>query len=293
MGLREGSRRFFFDGQPRLGFRVAAGAAVALGPPVGPPETAPSVLHGFRDWCCERGLRAVVCGLPADLTGAARAAGYNLTPAGAEAIVDPRHFQPQGRRWREVRAARNRARARGLRFRWMTLEECAARRREIDAVSQVWLRTKRPLELRFAFGGAGALLDPATRAAAAEDAHGRIAGFVTWVPARGGWMLELLRYRPGVMAGLADFLAAASLLAFRDEGWPYASLSGAPLASLDGAPSWTLAALRRAARPLYDADGLRRFKQKFNPTWTPLYLAHTGRFGLPRAALAILRASLS
>ena len=66
-----------------------------------------------------------------------------------------------------------------------------------------------------------------------------------------------------------------------------------PLANLDGAPSWTLAALRRAARPLYDADGLRRFKQKFNPTWTPLYLAHTGRFGLPRAALAILRASLS
>ena len=37
MGLREGSRRFFFDGQPRLGFRVAAGAAVALGPPAGPP----------------------------------------------------------------------------------------------------------------------------------------------------------------------------------------------------------------------------------------------------------------
>ena len=293
IGLREGSRRFFFDGEPRLGFRVTAGAAVALGPPVGPPETAPCVLHGFRDWCRQRRLRAVVCGLPADLTGAARDAGYNLTLAGAEAVLDPRRFHPRGRRWREVRAARNRARARGLRFRWITPEECAGRRREIDTVSQVWLHTKRPIELRFAFGGAGALLDPAARSAIAEDSHGRIAGFVTWVPARGGWMLELLRYRPGVMAGLADFLVADSLLAFRSEGCPYASLSGAPLADLDGASPWTLAALRRAARPLYDADGLRRFKQKFNPTWTPLYLAHTGRFGLPRAALAILRASLT
>ena len=293
MGLREGPRRFFFDGGPRLGFRIAAGAAVALGPPAGPPETAPAVLAGFHGWCRERGLRAVVCGLPADLTGAARDAGFSLTPAGAEAILDPRRVEPRGRRWREVRAALNRAPARGLRFRWLSPEERADRRHEIDAVSQAWLRAKRPLELRFAFGGAGALLDPTARAAIAEDPHGRIAGFVTWVPARGGWMLELLRYRPGVMAGLADFLAAASLLTFRDEGCPYASLSGAPLASLDGAPSWTLAALRRAARPLYDADGLRRFKQKFNPTWTPLYLAHTGRFGLPRAAFAILRASLA
>ena len=41
MGLREGPGRFFFDGEPRLGFRIAAGAAVALGPPAGPPETAP------------------------------------------------------------------------------------------------------------------------------------------------------------------------------------------------------------------------------------------------------------
>ena len=295
MGLREGSRHFSFDGEPRLGFRIAAGAAVALGPPTGPADAAPSVLHGFRDWCRERGLRAVVCGLPADLTGAARDAGFTLTPAGAEAILDPRRFDPRGRRWREVRAARNRARARGLRFRWLTPEERTGRRHEIDAVSQAWLRAKRPLELGFAFGGTGALLDPAARAACAEDARGRIAGFITWVPARGGWMLELLRYRPGFMAGLADHLVAASLLAFRDEGCPYASLSGTPLAKIDGAPAWThaaLAALRRAARPLYDADGLRRFKQKFNPTWTPLYLAHTGRLGLPRAALAILRASL-
>ena len=161
---------------------------------------------------------------------------------------------------------------------------------------QAWLRGKRPPELRFAFGGAGALLDPDARAAAAEDAEGRMAGFITWVPAGDGWMLELLRYRPGVMAGLADYLTASSLLAFRDEDCPYASLSGAPLTNLTACAPWTnaaLAALRHAARPLYNADGLRRFKQKFNPAWTPLYLAHTGRFGLPRAALAILRASLT
>ena len=170
----------------------------------------------------------MVCGLPAELAAAARTAGFGLTPAGGEAIIDPRRVEPRGRQWREVRAALNRARARGLRFRWMTPEERAIRRHETDAVSAAWLRGKRPPELRFAFGGAGALLDPAARAAAAEDAHGRIAGFVTWVPAHDGWMLELLRYRPGVMAGLADYLTASSLLTFRDEGCPYASLSGAP-----------------------------------------------------------------
>ena len=296
MGLREGPGRFFFDGEPRLGFRIAAGAAVALGPPTGPPDTAPSVLGGFRDWCRRRGLRAVVCGLPAELADAARDAGFGLTPAGGEAIIDPRRVEPRGRQWREVRAALNRARARGLRFRWMTPEERAIRRHETGAVSEAWLRGKRPPELRFAFGGAGALLDPDARAAAAEDAEGRMAGFITWVPAGDGWMLELLRYRPGVMAGLADYLTASSLLAFRDEDCPYASLSGAPLTNLTACAPWTnaaLAALRHAARPLYNADGLRRFKQKFNPAWTPLYLAHTGRFGLPRAALAILRASLT
>ena len=296
MGLREGADLFAADGREAcLSFRVNARIAVALGPPVGPATASAGVFRDFRRWCSRRGLRAALCGLPGEHAASARAAGFDITPAGDEAIVDPRRVDLRGKSWREVRAALNRARSRNLSFRWLSLEERIARQSEVDSVSEAWLQGKALPELRFALGSGASILDPRARVGVAEDAAGRLMGFATWVPASGGWMLELLRYRPGAMAGLADYLVASSLLQFRDEGCAYASLSGTPLANVTGETPWAKAALsllRWSSRPAYNFEGLRLFKQKFNPTWEPLYVAHTGHFGLARASVAILRACL-
>ena len=62
----------------------------------------------------------------------------------------------------------------------------------------------------------------------------------------------------------------------------------APLAGLDGrrlAPALTRlgAFVYDVGEPLYGFEGLRRYKEKFAPTWEPLFLAAPGRLMLPVA----------
>ena len=40
---------------------------------------------------------------------------------------------------------------------------------------------------------------------------------------------------------------------------------------------------------MYDAQGLFRFKDKFDPRWEPMWLAYSRRADLPRVALAAAR----
>jgi phosphatidylglycerol lysyltransferase len=50
------------------------------------------------------------------------------------------------------------------------------------------------------------------------------------------------------------------------------------------APLWAKIAsyLYRYGQPFYNFQGLRGFKEKFSPTWEPIYLAYPGGLALPR-----------
>ena len=297
MALREGNELCFSpDGLACLGYAVAGGAGVALGGPAGPQESVLALVDRFSQDMRSRGLRPVVCGIPGESAASLAERGYRVTSIGDEALVDPATVSLRGKEWREVRAALNRAGRLGLSFSWAPPQQRTERLlQEVRRVSQDWLSGKRLPELRFAMGSVAALADPAVRLGTAADCKGRVLGFISWVPvpAKGGWMLELLRRRRGAMAGLSDYVVASSLLSFQQEGSRYASLSGTPLANgvaRQRSPlSLALLALLSPARPLYDFEGLRRFKGKFNPKWEPLYLAYTGLGGT--TADSVLRCS--
>ena len=297
MGLRKENRILFStDGTACIGYVTVAGSAVALGPPCGPRDAAIDLLRLFRSACQRESLRAVLCGLSEELASAAKNVGFRITSVGDEALVDLAGVDLRGKRWREVRAALNRAQRKDVAFHWIEPEaRTLCLQEKLQEVSRFWLTQKRFPELGFALGSMEALADPAIRLGVAIGSTGDIEGFASWIPipATGGWMLEMLRYRPAIMAGMADFLVASSLLGFREEGVRQISLSGTPLA--DGSAHGrtfrsVLRSLLAPARPLYDFEGLRHFKQKFNPSWRQLYIAHSGAAGLPHALWCIARA---
>lgn len=267
------------DHRACLGYTVAGRSAVALGPPAGPLESAMSLARDFEERLRTRGLRPVFCGVPKDFAEAVGGIGYRAVPVGDEAVVDPATVSLKGKRWREARAALNRGRRFGLRFRWVSFEQRSSGFIEsVMACSDRWLSQKRMPELAFALGDLRSVQDPVVRIGVAEAPNGDVVGLVAWVPVPGkrGWMLELLRATRGCMAGLSDFLVTSSLLSFRDMRVPYASLSGTPFA-VEPRTDGRVAALRLLFKPgrrLYDYEGLRHFKKKFNPVWQPLFLAH-------------------
>ena len=71
------------------------------------------------------------------------------------------------------------------------------------------------------------------------------------------------------------------------EGYRHFALGMAPLSGFEDSPLATLwhrlgAFLYEHGEAVYSFQGLRAFKEKFNPRWEPRYLAYPGGLRLPR-----------
>jgi phosphatidylglycerol lysyltransferase len=288
------------DGQAGLGFREHRGFALVPGPPIGPPAAWPLLLEEFEQHCRGRGVALAFCGLAPFGRDVLQSRGYRLLKVGDEAGVPLDHLSLEGRQWRECRAALNRARRRDLTFEWVSSgARSGVLEHELHAVSEEWLAGKKIPELSFALGTHESLFDAHTRLGVARGPGGEAFGFVTWVPVpqQGGWMLDLMRQRPGAMAGLMDFLIVRSLLSFEEAGYRSASLGGVPLSNVGGERGGVLRKLMDLAFRLggraYQPASLLHFKSKFNPSWQPLYLACEARTHPALALLALVSASAS
>jgi phosphatidylglycerol lysyltransferase len=99
--------------------------------------------------------------------------------------------------------------------------------------------------------------------------------------------VDLMRYRPEGPRGLMDYLFVELILWGRTEGYAWFNLGMAPLSGIEArelSPLWNKFAslLYQHGERLYSFEGLREYKEKFDPVWTPKYLAARGGLALPR-----------
>src|SRR5262249_52242059 len=151
-----------------------------------------------------------------------------------------------------------------------------------------WLAEKHTREKGFSLG----FFEPAylrrLPVAVARDDTGVVA-FANLLPGaeREELSCDLMRYRPGVRAGMMDFLFVELLEWGRARGYRWVNLGMAPLAGFEDralAPLWSRlgALLFRHGEDFYNFQGLRQFKEKFDPVWEPRYLVSPGGVVLPR-----------
>jgi phosphatidylglycerol lysyltransferase len=217
--------------------------------------------------------------------------GYHLFKLGEEALVPLDRVTLEGHAGKMNRQYLRRAVRDGIAFRILEPPEVSARMGELSAVSDDWLRAKQVIERQFSIG----YFDPAYvhrfRCAVVEENNDarRILAFANLLegPRREELSVDLMRYRtdgPTVM----DFLITSVLLWGKDAGYRTFNLGMAPLASVGdrrGAHQRErLAALVfRRGEQWYNFQGVRHFKEKFNPDWLPRYLAYEGVWEWPIA----------
>ena len=92
-----------------------------------------------------------------------------------------------------------------------------------------------------------------------------------------------------------DYLFTRLMTWGREQGYASFNLGMAPFSGLEARDLAPLtsklgAYLFRHGESFYNFQGLRQFKEKFDPVWEPRYLASPGRLTLPRvlADLAVL-----
>jgi phosphatidylglycerol lysyltransferase len=172
----------------------------------------------------------------------------------------------------------------------MSAGEVAARIGELAEISSDWLQAKNLAERQFSIGS---FSEPYLRrfpcAVVEEAAGGRLLAFANLLQSarRDELSVDLMRYRSGGPS-VMDFLLVSLLLKGKADGYQRFNLGMAPLASVGeqrGAH-----ARERLARLLfqrgeqwYNFQGLRFYKQKFDPEWVPRYMAYQDAWEWPVA----------
>ena len=288
-------------GQGVVAYGRAGRTAIVLGNPIGPRAAAWRAFRHFEARCAAGDV--AVCVYQADEGTAMELErqGYRTFRVGEEAVVRLAGWGLAGARRANLRHTIARAGRGGVTVTWHPDGLGPADRErwglQIEEVDRAWEAGHGP-GMRFTISP----FDPAdlgqVGVAVAADAAGGVQAFATFRRTEpDGWVLDLMRRREGGVPGALEACvatAAAEMCAAGDLELSLGLVALAGLSSRRGPGEERLLAVgRRLIGRVYDIDGLRFFKAKFDPEWRARYGAVPGRMTIGPYLLALLRLHLS
>lgn len=292
-----------YRGDKRLLFSDAADAFlmygrmrrswVSMGDPVGAEAGVRELARRFAElvdrhdgWCVFFEVRPERRALYAEL-------GLALTPLGEEARVDLRAFELGSPAHRDLRQACAKLARQGLRFEIVERAAVPALLPTLGEISRAWLAAKATSEKGFSNASFDDAYLGRFPAAVVRDGDDVLAFANLWLGAgREELSVDLMRHRPQAPNGTMDMLFSGLFNWGREQGYHWFNFGMAPLAGLEAQADsavWPRVGgfIYRHAEHFYNFEGLRRYKAKFGPVWTPLYLASPGGLALTPVLLDV------
>ncbi len=284
-----GDKELLFD-EKRAAFimyGIAGRNWIAMGDPVGPLKTREELAWKFREMsdCFDARISFYQVGeesLPLYLD-----LGLALLKLGEEARVWLPDFSLEGSSRRSLRQTWNRFQRQEYSFEILSPAQASVRMDELKRVSDAWLSEKSAAEKRFSLG----FFSPdyiARCPVAVVHKEGTILAFANlWAgDAKEEVSIDLMRYTSDSPSGVMEYLFTQLMHWGRDQGYQWFNLGMAPLSGFEGhnlAPLWSRfgSLVFRHGEHFYNFQGLRQYKEKFQPQWRPRYLASPGGVSLP------------
>ena len=267
---------------------------IAMGDPVGPEGEARELLRGFREECQRSNGWCVFFEVRPEHLDWYLDEGLSVTKLGEEARVELAHFDLDRPDLARVRQARAKLERIGCRVEIVPAGDVRAVLPELLEVSDAWLARKATREKGFS----NATFDERYLAqfpVAVVRRDGAIIAFANLWQGAGKEELsvDLMRHLPDAPNGTMDLLFSELMLRARAEGYRWFNFGMAPLSGLGGsagAPMWDRVGtfVYRHGEHFYNFRGVRAYKEKFRPVWTPLYLASPGGAALPAILLDVM-----
>ena len=269
----------FAEGTPGYVMYGVRGASwIAMSDPVGSDSTIEELAWRFRELADAHGGRvAFYKTRPANLP---IYVDMGLTPykLGDEAVVDLQAFSLDGGPRKTLRQTTARAERDGLTFEIVPRAAIAAHLDDLRIVSNEWLAAKQTREKRFSLGA----FDPrylARGEVAVVRQQSRLVAFasIMEVAPGGEASIDLMRHVAQVPNATMLYLFVQLLLHFKAQGYARFTLGMAPFSGLEQhplAPWWHRFGhlIYAEGERFYNFQGLRQFKEKFDPIWEPRYL---------------------
>jgi phosphatidylglycerol lysyltransferase len=284
---------FSDDGSAFVMYGVSGRTWVALGDPVGPPGARRELVWEFHNEVDRHDGWTVFYQVPAESLPVYVDIGLQFTHLGEEAHVPLPSFTLAGHAFKDLRHALRRAETDGLAFEVLAAHEVGPLLPELERVSDGWLARKHAREKRFSVGR----FEPRYLARfplAVVRRSGHVVAFANVLTAGDGAeaSIDLMRFSGEAPPILMDYLLTRTMLWARESGFAMFDLGMAPLSGIESrahAPAWNRLAglLYRHGEHFYNFQGLRRFKEKFQPEWRPRYLASPGGIVLAPVLLSV------
>jgi phosphatidylglycerol lysyltransferase len=292
-----GDKRLLFD-ESRSAFVMyqASGRSwVAMGDPVGSRTQQQDLVWRFKELCDHFDAWPVFYEVGESTLPLYVDAGLSLSKLGEEARVALATFSLEGSQRSALRQSHRKAVRDGATLEIVPTGQVGPLLDDFEQVSQEWLASKSIAEKGFSLGYFDrAYLQRSACAVVRRD--GSIVAFANiWAGAElEECSVDLMRHTREAPSGIMDFLFVELMLWARAQGYRYFNLGMAPLSGLEQrrlAPLWsrTGAFIYRHGEHFYNFEGLRRYKEKFQPEWQSRYLAAPGGIALPRILLDVSR----
>jgi phosphatidylglycerol lysyltransferase len=268
-------------------YGVESRSWIALGDPVGVEAEKAELAWRYRELCDRHDGWPVFYEVGTQHLPLYLDLGLSLLKLGEEARVRLEGFSLEGGARKNLRQGVRKLEREGCSFDWVEAEQLAVLLPQLRAISDAWLKRKNTAEKRFSL----ACFDERYLShfpMCIVRQHGRIVAFSNvWSAADGEEISpDLMRIAEDAPGGAMDFLFVQMMLVGSQRGYSWFNLGMAPLSGLDSralAPLWSKvgAFVYRHGEHFYNFQGLRQYKDKFDPLWSPRYLASPGGLALP------------
>jgi phosphatidylglycerol lysyltransferase len=271
---------------------------VSMGDPVGPKKEWLDLIWRFREISDRYGGWTVFYEVGQESLHFYLDLGLTLIKLGEEARVPLSGFSIEGSARKNLRYTKRKLEKEGYLFEIIFPDKIPSLLEHLKTISDAWLKQKNTHEKGFSLG----FFEPEYLKRfpiGAVHKDGKIIAFANiWQGAEKDELsIDLMRYFPDAPHDVMEYLFIQIMLWGKAEGYQWFNLGMAPLSGLENralAPLWNRlgAFVFRYGEDFYNFQGLRRYKEKFDPFWQPKYLACPGGMVLPRI-LANLAALIS
>ncbi len=287
-----GDKQFLIapDESAFIAYADTGNAIISKGEPVGDEEAGRQLVWQLREMADREGKLCAFYSVSTKYLPTFLDLGLSILKIGEVARVPLKDFSLDGKSRKRFRQAKNRAEREGYVFEIIPKEDLAPVLPELRAISDHWLEQKAGAEKGFALGGFDDdYLSYFDHAVLRNGETGKIMAFANLF--QGGnkseLSLDLMRYEPDSPSFVMDALFAEMMAWGAEQGFHWFSLGAAPFSGIENrqlASLWNRIGgfVYEHGEQFYHFEGLRAFKQKFDPEWSPNYLASPGGFAAPR-----------
>ena len=284
-----GDKRFLFSssGDSFLMFGVRGRTWVALGGTVGRRDERLELLWRFRELADAHAARPGIYGLGAEDLPDIVELGFSIQKVGESAAVPLETFSIDGRKRGNLRRAWRKAGEEGATFEIVEGAAVEALLPQLQAISDGWLAHHAGGEKGFSMGGFWPAYVAEFPIAVVRQDGEPVAFATLWTTAtRSAFSMDLMRYSDAAPKNIMDFLFVELIAWGQAQGYQACEFGMAPLAGLDDRPLAPIMSrvgnlLFERGEEIYNFQGVRRYKDKYDPLWQPRYLAAPHKWTIP------------